>query len=78
MPNTYNKKTASKALGISVETLDRYKKMGKLPFHQIGARVLFTESDLTSFLEACAIPATNETTAREKMAMTRAAMGEAV
>jgi excisionase family DNA binding protein len=67
----YNKKAASKALGISVETLDRYKKMGKLPFHQIGTRVLFTENDLTSFLESCAIPAKIIPTAREKTEMAK-------
>jgi excisionase family DNA binding protein len=58
MVKVFNKKEAAKALNISVETLNRYKKAGKLPFHQIGDRVVFTENDLLTFLETCAVPAT--------------------
>jgi excisionase family DNA binding protein len=61
-----NKTAAAKVLGISTETLDRYKKNGKLPHHKIGDRILFTESDLTAFLDACAISATAKLSEREK------------
>ena len=42
----YNKKSFAKALGVSVETIDRYRKAGKLPHHRIGDRVIFTDGDL--------------------------------
>ena len=74
MALVYNKKTAAKYLNISVETLDRYKKLGKLPFRQIGDRVLFTETDLHAFLDNCAVPASCLPTAREKHEITKATM----
>jgi len=73
MQKVFNKTEAAKALGISTETLDRYRKMGKFPYHQIGDRIIFTESDLTKFLESCAIPASNMPTSREKVEMAKAA-----
>ena len=75
MITVYNKRNAAKVLGISLETLNRYKKMGKVPFRQIGDRVLFNESDLIAFLENCAISATAMPTEREKLNMAKAAMG---
>lgn len=72
MQAIFNKTTAAKALGISTETIDRYRKMGKLPYRQIGNRIVFTESDLIKFLEACAIPAMNMPTDREKLEMFKA------
>ncbi|MCL2722173.1 MAG: helix-turn-helix domain-containing protein [Treponema sp.] len=50
-----NKKEAAKLLRVSTETIDRYRKKGKLPYRKIGDRVLFTESDITTFLESCAV-----------------------
>jgi predicted site-specific integrase-resolvase len=72
MPNIYNKKTAAKFLGISTETLDRQKRAGKLPYRQIGDRIVFMESDLLAFLDACAVPATAVPTDREKLNMAKA------
>jgi len=72
MLTVFNKTNAAKALGISVETIDRYRKNGKLPYHQIGDRIIFTESDLAKFLDACAIPATAIPTSREKKEMAKA------
>lgn len=75
MPTVYNKANAAKALGVSVETIDRYRKNGKLPYRQIGDRIIFTENDLTNFLDACAIPATVKLTSREKLELTKVAEG---
>jgi len=69
MPTVYNKKSAAKALGISLRTLNRYKEHGKVPFRQIGDRVLFTESDLVAFLDNCSVPATCLPSGREKLEM---------
>ena len=70
----FNKSTAAKALGISVETIDRYRKNGKLPHRKIGDRIIFTESDLTHFLDACAVPSTNMLSNREKLELSKAAL----
>jgi len=77
MQQIFNKRGAAQALGVSVETLDRYKKNGRLPFHQIGNRIVYTENDLSTFLESCAIPATAIPTLKEKNAMAKAAGGAA-
>jgi len=77
MPSLYNKKNAAQALGISVETLDRYKKNGKLPFHQIGDRILFTENDLNTFIDACAVSSTVKPSVREKAEMAKVAVANA-
>jgi excisionase family DNA binding protein len=50
----FDKRGAAEYLGgISVETLDRYRKRGLLPYRKIGDRVLFTQEDLDTFLENC-------------------------
>jgi excisionase family DNA binding protein len=75
MINVFNKKNAAKILGISTETIDRYRKMGKLPYHKIGDRIVFTESDLTAFLNVCSVPATGSPANRENLGMAKAAGG---
>jgi len=65
MLTVYSRETAAETLGISVDTIDRYKKMGKMPWRQIGDRVVFTESDLMEFLDSCAVPATSLPSERE-------------
>jgi len=75
MQMVFNKTTAAKTLGISTETIDRYRKSGKLPYRRIGDRIIFTESDLINFLEACAVPSKNMPTSREKSEMTKAISG---
>jgi len=65
-PQIYNKTQYAKKLGVSVETVDRFRQAGKMPFHSIGKRVIFTDGDLMDFLALCAIPATNAPTEREK------------
>jgi len=72
----YNKTSAAKALRISVETLDRYRDMGKVPFRKIGDRVVFTEGDLMAFLDACAVPATRLPTKGEKRNMAKRTGGK--
>jgi excisionase family DNA binding protein len=53
----FSKKQAAAFLKVSVETVNRNLKSGKLPYRKIGKRVVFTESDLAAFLDACAVPA---------------------
>jgi excisionase family DNA binding protein len=72
MLTIFSKTAAAKALGISTETIDRYRKMGKLPYRQVGDRIIFTEADLTQFLENCLIPVTDMPTNREKLEMAKA------
>jgi excisionase family DNA binding protein len=74
--SVFNKRNAAKFLGVSTETIDRYRKKGKLPYHQIGDRVVFTENDLIAFLEACAVPATASPTDREKLEMAKVIGGK--
>jgi len=72
MTNIFNKRSASKALGISIETLDKFRKKGSLPFHRIGDQIIFTEDDLLAFLKKCSIPATADLSNREKLEMAKA------
>ena len=75
MPSVFDKKNAAKALGVSTETVDRCRKNGALTFRKIGNRIVFTESDLTTFLNACAIPATAVSLNRKKKEMAVATGG---
>ena len=75
MTKVYSKKEAAKALRISLPTLNRYMKKGKTPYHKIGDRVVFTESDLTTFLDNCAVPAVVDISEREKLEAQKRAEG---
>ena len=67
MLNVYDKRSAGEALGISEETIDKYRKEGKLPFRKVGTLVRFTEGDLLAFLDACAVPAVSLPSPRQKL-----------
>jgi excisionase family DNA binding protein len=43
--------------GVSIPTLNRLKKAGKLPHHKIGGRVIFTYEDVEQFLSSCKVEA---------------------
>jgi len=51
--NVFDKKSAASLLNVSKETIDRFRKNGKLRYRKIGDRVVFTECDLTAFLDTC-------------------------
>ena len=50
----FDRNSLAQELKLSVETIDRNKKSGKLPCRKIGKRILFTETDVKTFLDACA------------------------
>ena len=76
MNKPFNREEAAETLGICTETIDRLRKKGKIPFHKIGDRIVFTERDLEAFLDACAVPATAFPTDREKLAMAKTVGGQ--
>ena len=45
-----NKKEASKELGISISTLDRFRKSGYLREKRIGGGVFFTLDEIVNFI----------------------------
>jgi len=59
-------------LRVSVETLNRYKKAGKLPHHKIGDRIFIYEDDYFNFLNSCKVEAPNMPTMREARSITKA------
>jgi excisionase family DNA binding protein len=64
IPNVllYDVTTTASILSISKPTVIRLKKSGKLKFHRIGDRILFSEDDISSFIKSCA----SDTTGGEK------------
>lgn len=48
-------KELAKRSGVSVSTLNRIKRAGKLPHHKIGARVVLTPEDVKAFLASCEV-----------------------
>jgi len=62
----FNKKQAAKELKVSTITVDRLRREGKMPYHKIGSRVIFTSDDLDNFLNSCAVPAVNPISIRER------------
>ena len=76
METLFDEEEAEKYLRSSTSTLYRYRKSGKLSYRKIGDRILYTGSDLTAFLEACAVPATAIPTDREKLEIAKAVGGK--
>ena len=70
-----SKKQASKYLGISVESLDRYKDRGKLGFVRIGKRCLWTTDLLDEFISKCTVLPTGTPTDKEQQSIARALGG---
>ena len=52
---TLNRQEAANTIGISVETLDRFRKEGKIPYRQIGAQIRFLPEDLSEYFKRCAV-----------------------
>lgn len=48
---------AAQQLRVSVISLDRLRKAGKIPHRKIGGRVFFGSNDISDFLEACRVSA---------------------
>jgi hypothetical protein len=71
MLKVFSRRGAAEYLSISGETLDRYRKKGMLPYHKIGDRIIFTISDLLTFLDACSVPATVLPTSRVRLEMAK-------
>ncbi|HCY77482.1 MAG TPA: hypothetical protein DHV28_16320 [Ignavibacteriales bacterium] len=46
-----NRKQACKLLGCSLTTLYYYQKDGRIPFHQVGRKILFNKSELLNHLK---------------------------
>jgi excisionase family DNA binding protein len=75
MNRPYTRDEAAMLLGLSVETLDKYRRLKKMPHHKVGDRVLYTEGDISLFLEACAVPATETLSGKERQNMAKRAGG---
>ena len=67
MKTLFNKMQAAEHLGISLSTLNRLKKGGKMPHHKIGDRIVFTEEDIEAFLDSCGVAASSPMSEREKL-----------
>jgi excisionase family DNA binding protein len=46
---------AAEALSVSTVTIRRFVKQGKISHHRIGDRVLFSDSDIDTFLSSSAV-----------------------
>ncbi|GHU56177.1 hypothetical protein FACS189442_4540 [Spirochaetia bacterium] len=57
MTNLLTIKTVGGMLNTSEITIRRMLRRGELPHHRIGSRYLFTESDITEFLNGTHVPA---------------------
>ena len=47
--------TAAKILGLSVCTLRRAVRAGKVPHRRLGGMIRFTEEDIAEYVESCRI-----------------------
>lgn len=53
MSNLISSQEASKRLGISIWTLYRWSKKGKLSHIRLGKKILFDPQDLEKFISDC-------------------------
>ena len=70
--NFIEKDELAEMIGVSIETINRHLKSGILPCHRFGTRVRFSASDVTTYFENCAFPATGMPTNRQKLEMAKA------
>jgi len=49
-----NKKKTAAILGISTVTLDRLRRLGLLPYRQVGCQIRFTPEDIKTYLDRAA------------------------
>jgi predicted site-specific integrase-resolvase len=55
--NLLTRTEAASFLCISIATIDRLRKKGKITYRKILGRIFFAECDLIEYLNSCAIPA---------------------
>jgi hypothetical protein len=67
MDETFDRKTASIFLGISIASIDRNRGNGKLSFYKFGKRVLFAKAHLTAIQDLCSVLATVTPASGEKL-----------
>ena len=48
-------KELAKMTGVSVSTINRVKRAGRLPHHKIGKRVVLTPEDVAQFIASCKV-----------------------
>lgn len=46
-------KELSERLRLSRRTLQEYRDMGRLPYYQLGGKILYKESDVQKVLDSC-------------------------
>jgi excisionase family DNA binding protein len=51
----FDKRQAAAALGISTVSVDRLRKLGKLPFRRFGGLIKFTQEDIETFIRNAAV-----------------------
>jgi excisionase family DNA binding protein len=56
----YTKQETARLLGIAPVTLDRLRRRKSISFRKVGARVLFTQTDIDQFLERSLVPSVQE------------------
>jgi excisionase family DNA binding protein len=47
----YSEQDAAKTIGISISTLRRARRAGRVSFYRVGARILYSRRHLAEFLE---------------------------
>jgi excisionase family DNA binding protein len=57
-PGLLSREQAARHLGISTRNLDYLREAGRLPFVQIGRRVVFVPADLEHFVQSRRIEGT--------------------
>lgn len=50
---TLNEAETAGYLGIGMDFLRQLRQEGRIPYHKIGRRIVYTASDVARFLDAC-------------------------
>jgi len=48
---TFGEQTAAKKIGVSHQSIERYRKQGLISFFRVGSRILYDDSCLQEFLQ---------------------------
>ena len=50
-----NNQEAIEYTGLSLRSLEAYRSKGELPYHKVGAKVVFKSTDLDGFMARCRV-----------------------
>lgn len=60
LPKLISLKEASGHIGLTIHALRKWIRLRRLPYHRVGGRVMFDETDIEAFIEGTRVQGKDE------------------